>query len=186
MTQKIKCSASNCGADPVNKVETPRQLPKWRAPISAAEATTDTILHQAGVVAYRIVHGEVRVLLMTSRETGRWIIPKGNIDAGSTPCAAAEREAYEEAGVRGILNAMPLGFYTYLKRLGSGDLRAATVEVYLLRVTERLKKWPEKGQRRLSWVSTDEAIALIQEPGIAPLLRRLKEFAAALAPAEHA
>jgi 8-oxo-dGTP pyrophosphatase MutT (NUDIX family) len=149
-------------------------------------AATNTILHQAGVIAYRIVGGEVRVLLMTSRETGRWIIPKGNIAAGSTACEAAEREAYEEAGVRGVMaGSMPLGFYTYFKRLGSGELRAATVEVYLLRVTERLKKWPEKGERRLSWVSTEAAIELVEEPGIAPLLRRLAEFEESLAAARE-
>lgn len=123
---------------------------------------------------------------MTSRETGRWIIPKGNIAPGSTPCAAAEREAYEEAGVRGVVRPTPLGFYTYFKRLGSGQLRAATVEVYLLRVTERLKKWPEKGQRRLSWLSTGAAIELVEEPGIVPLLRRLAEFEESLRPREHA
>lgn len=122
---------------------------------------------------------------MTSRETGRWIIPKGNIDAGTTPCVATEREAYEEAGVRGVADATPLGFYTYFKRLSSGDLRAATVEVYLFRVTERLKKWPEKGQRRLSWVSADKAIKLVEEPGIAPLLRRLTEFEERLRSREH-
>jgi uncharacterized protein len=137
---------------------------------------TGAILHQAGVIAYRIVDGEVRVLLMTSRETGRWIIPKGNVDAGTTPCVTAEREAYEEAGLRGVADPMPLGSYTYPKRLGSGALRAAMVEVYLFRVTERLKKWPEKGQRQLSWVSTEAAIKLVEEPGIASLLRRLTEF----------
>jgi len=125
---------------------------------------TGAILHQAGAIAYRIVAGEVRVLLMTSRETGRWIIPKGNIDSGSAPCAAAEQEAYEEAGVRGVVRSTP------------------TVEVYLLRVTERLKKWPEKGERRLSWVSIDAAIGLVEEPGIAPLLQRLAEFEENLRP----
>lgn len=113
---------------------------------------------------------------MTSRETGRWILPKGNIEPGSTPCASAEREAYEEAGIRGVANPTPLGFYTYFKRLGSGELRAATVEVYLLRVTERLKKWPEKGERQLAWVSPKVAIETVGEAGIASLLQRLAEL----------
>jgi 8-oxo-dGTP pyrophosphatase MutT (NUDIX family) len=150
-------------------------------------ATTNTILHQAGVIAYRIVDNEVRVLLMTSRETGRWIIPKGNIEPGSAPSEAAEREAYEEAGVRGVVDSMPLGFYTYFKKLNSGERRAATVEVYLLRVTERLKKWPEKGERRVTWVSTGAAIELVAEAGIAPLLRRVAEFEGSLSQSrEHA
>jgi 8-oxo-dGTP pyrophosphatase MutT (NUDIX family) len=134
-------------------------------------------LHQAGVIAYRIREGKVRVLLMTSRDTGRWIIPKGNISAGATPAKAAEREAYEEAGVKGsITGSIPLGIYTYFKKLESGEARAAAVEVYLLRVKEQLKKWPEKAERKLSWVTTKEAVELIEEPGVVPLLRRLMEL----------
>jgi predicted NUDIX family NTP pyrophosphohydrolase len=60
------------------------------------------------------------VLLVTSRDTGRWMIPKGNIKAGEMPCKAAENEAYEEAGVKGtIIGSMPLGMYTYFKRRAS-------------------------------------------------------------------
>ena len=111
--------------------------------------------HQAGVIAYRIQDGKVRVLLMTSRDTGRWLIPKGNIKPGLKPRRAAEQEAYEEAGVTGtIISSNPLGIYTYSKKLPSGEARAATVEVYLLWVKERLKKWPERSERKLSWVST--------------------------------
>jgi 8-oxo-dGTP pyrophosphatase MutT (NUDIX family) len=140
-------------------------------------AATNTTLHQAGVIAYRILDGKVQLLLMTSRDTGRWIIPKGNIDAGATPAKAAEKEAYEEAGVKGtITRLLPLGTYTYLKKLEAGEVRRAAVEVYLLRVKERLKKWPEKGERKLSWVSTKEAVRLIEEPGLIPLLLRLMEF----------
>ena len=140
-------------------------------------AATNPIFHQAGVIAYRIQDGKVRVLLVTSRDTGRWIIPRGNIKPGVTPCRAAEQEAYEEAGVRGtIIGTNPLGMYTYSKKLASGEARAATVEVYLLRVEERLKKWPERSERRLSWVSIKEAVRLVEEPGVMPLLRQLMEF----------
>jgi 8-oxo-dGTP pyrophosphatase MutT (NUDIX family) len=129
------------------------------------------------VIAYRIRDGKVRVLLMTSRDTGRWIIPRGNIKPGVTPCRAAEQEAYEEAGVRGIIiGSNPLGMYTYSKKRASGEARATTVEVYLLRVEERLKKWPERSERRLSWVSIKEAVRLVEEPGVVPLLRQLMGF----------
>jgi len=121
---------------------------------------------------------------MTSRDTGRWIIPKGYVNGNSTPSKAAEKEAYEEAGLRGsITSSIPLGIYTYFKRLESGEARAATVQVYLLRVTERLKKWPEKGERKLSWVTTKQAVDLVEEPGVVPLLRRLMEFEDTLATA---
>ena len=147
---------------------------------------TGQILHQAGVIAYRILDGKVRVLLMTSRDTGRWIIPKGNVHGRSTPSKTAEKEAYEEAGVRGtITSSIPLGIYSYFKKLESGEVRAATVEVYLLRIKERLKKWPEKGERKLSWVTTKKAVGLVEEPGVVPLLRRLMEFEDTLAKSER-
>jgi 8-oxo-dGTP pyrophosphatase MutT (NUDIX family) len=102
------------------------------------------------------------------------------------PCKAAENEAYEEAGVKGtIIGSIPLGMYTYFKKLASGQTRAATVEVYLLRVKNRLKKWPERNERKLSWVSTKEAVGLVEEPGIVPLLLRLMELEDDLANPAH-
>jgi 8-oxo-dGTP pyrophosphatase MutT (NUDIX family) len=124
---------------------------------------TNTILHQAGVIAYRILDCKVQVLLMTSRDTGRWIIPKGNIDAGATPGKAAEKEAYEEArGSREPSQAYSRSAFIPISR----NWKRA----------ERLKKWPEKGERKLSWVSTKEVVRLIEEPGVVPLLLRLMEF----------
>jgi 8-oxo-dGTP pyrophosphatase MutT (NUDIX family) len=186
-TAKILRLSEDCPSAPINRSRispsassyrliSPNSIP-IKGDLSIAGVATNTILHQAGVIAYRILDGKVQVLLMTSRDTGRWIIPKGSIDAGATPAKAAEREAYEEAGVKGtITNLLPLGIYTYSKKLESGEARAATVEVYLLRVEERLKKWPEKGERKLSWVSTKEAVRLIEEPGVVSLLLRLMEF----------
>lgn len=119
----------------------------------------------------------MQVLLITSRDTGRWIIPKGNISVGVSPSRAAETEAYEEGGVKGeVEGSIPLGFYTYFKERGSGDRCPTSVEVYLLRVAKRVKKWPEKRERRLSWVSIHDAITLVEEPGVVPLLRRLSEL----------
>lgn len=145
-------------------------------------AVRNEILHQAGAIAYRIRDGRLEVLLMTSRDSGRWIIPKGNIATGVTPARAAAKEAYEEAGIKGRIDSpIPLGFYTYLKRLASGEARPATVEVYLLRAEAWLKKWPEKGERQLSWLPPAAAAGLVEEPGVVPLLRRLMEFADDLA-----
>ena len=136
-----------------------------------------TTRHQAGVIAYRVEHGEIQVLLITSRDTGRWIIPKGNIDAAVPPCKAAELEAYEEGGVKGkIEGSAPLGFYTYSKKRESQKRSPASVEVYLLRVVKQVKNWPEKRERKLSWVSIDDAIEQVDEPGIIPLLRRFAEL----------
>ncbi len=142
---------------------------------------THPILHQAGVIAYRVLNGKARVLLMTSRDTGRWIIPKGNIN-GASPWKAAEKEAYEEAGVKGtITSSIPIGIYTYFKKLETGEARGASVEVFLLEVKEQLKKWPEKGERKLAWLSIKKAIRLVEEPGLVPLLLRLMELEGILA-----
>jgi 8-oxo-dGTP pyrophosphatase MutT (NUDIX family) len=147
----------------------------------------DAVLHQAGAIAYRVRDAQLEVLLITSRGTGRWIIPKGNIDPGLTPAEAAKREAYEEAGVQGATaSTLPLGFYTYFKRTASGALCPATVEVYLLHADEQLKRWPEKRKRRLSWKSVEDAIDLVEETGVVPLLRRLAELKGGLVGSDDA
>lgn len=135
------------------------------------------MLHQAGVIAYRVEGGKVEVLLVTSRDTGRWIIPKGNIDSRHTAAEAAQLEAFEEAGVEGeIVGSIPLGFYTYFKRLKSGANRATSVEVYLMRADQQRKKFPEKRERSFAWLPIDEAVECIQEPGVVPILERVAEL----------
>ena len=136
-----------------------------------------SVTHQAGVIAYRIENGSAEVLLITSRETRRWIIPKGNIGRGKTAPEAAALEAYEEAGVHGtIASEIPLGFYTYFKRRADASTFPVSVEVYLLKVERQAKKWPEKGTRKLAWLPVAKAIRKIEEPGIVPLLRRVGEL----------
>ncbi|WP_199175697.1 NUDIX hydrolase [Telmatospirillum siberiense] len=132
---------------------------------------------QAGVIPYVIEQGEVKILLVTSRDTGRWVIPKGNIGGGRSAAEAAVKEAEEEAGVKGrISTPLPLGFFPYFKRLASGEARATTVEVYPLLVTATLETWPEKDQRRLCWVSAWEAARMVDEPGLARMMIRLVEI----------
>jgi 8-oxo-dGTP pyrophosphatase MutT (NUDIX family) len=144
-------------------------------------------LHQVGIVVFRVERGELEVLLVTSRDTGRWIIPKGNIDGGLSPAKAALREAYEEGGVRGsIVGSVPVGFYTYFKRLKSGTVVDRTVEVFLARAERQLKRWPERKERSVAWLPIHEAIERIQEPGVAPLLQRVEEVAASLIATERA
>ena len=95
---------------------------------------------------------------------------------GYNTLASRGAGTFEEAGIKGtIVSSTPLGMYTYSKKLGSGEARAATVEVFLLHVQKHVKKWPEKGERQLAWVSAKKAISLIEEPGVVPLLVRLME-----------
>jgi len=141
------------------------------------EFSTETpILRQAGTIPFRRGRDGVEVLLITSRDTGRWVIPKGNVDPGQTAAAAAVRETYEEAGVLGHVTSIPLGIYTYGKRQRSGAAVAATVEVYALEIATQLKKWPERKQRRLEWMDVTAAAGLVQEQGLSLLLLRLAEI----------
>jgi len=141
------------------------------------KARMEQVLQQAGVIPYSVINGIVRVLLVTSRDSGRWLIPKGFVDDGYSPLDAAVREAFEEAGVEGITETdTPLGFFTYFKRLKTGEDRPASVIVYLLRVEKQRKKWPEKKHRQCAWFTPEEASKLVREPGLAELLRRLENL----------
>ncbi|MBW8284149.1 MAG: NUDIX hydrolase [Rhizobium sp.] len=106
----------------------------------------------------------LEVLLVTSRDTGRWVIPKGWPMRGKKSHLVAEREAYEEAGVKGNVSREPIGYYTYHKGMNDGLKVACRVQVHALEVKELLKDFPEKGTRRLEWVSCEEAAARVQEP----------------------
>ncbi|MEJ7926959.1 DUF47 family protein [Sphingobium sp. AN641] len=114
--------------------------------------------------------GAMRILLITSRDTRRWVIPKGNRIKGLPGHRAAELEAYEEAGIHGIACPASLGRYRYDKRRRSGDAREATVEVFPLAVTGQLKQWPEQGQRELRWFPVAEAARAVQEPDLQSII----------------
>ncbi|MGR6431932.1 NUDIX hydrolase [Rhizobium sp. PAMB 3182] len=113
---------------------------------------------------------ELEVLLITSRDTGRWVIPKGWPMAGKKAHTVAEREAFEEAGVSGKASREPLGYYTYMKGLNSGLKVSCKVQVHAVEVDGMMKNYPEKGSRTLEWVSCREAATRVQEPELKKLL----------------
>lgn len=114
-------------------------------------------------------HGP-EILLVTTRTTKRWLIPKGWTMDGKADHEAAATEAYEEAGVRGIADTMPVGQYGYLKLLKSGKPRHLTVQVFAIAVDEVLDDWPEKSDRERQWASPQQALALIGEPELLPVI----------------
>lgn len=111
------------------------------------------------------------MLLVTSRESKRWVIPKGNFANTVSPHAAAAQEAEEEAGVRGAVCPTPLGTYRYRKRKGSGASLMADVEVFPLSVNEQLTDWKEKKQRERRWFSLSDAANAVEEPDLRDLIR---------------
>ncbi len=116
-------------------------------------------------------NGRPQVMLLTSRETCRWVIPKGWPMKGRQPDEVAAREAYEEAGLVGqVLGGQPLGTYHYEKGLRDRQL-LCEVHVFLFWVERQLDDWPEKGQRETRWFEPEEAMALVDEGGLAELVR---------------
>jgi 8-oxo-dGTP pyrophosphatase MutT (NUDIX family) len=115
--------------------------------------------------------GELEVLLVTSRETRRWIIPKGWPMASRHAWESAAREALEEAGVEGAVSHTPVGTYIYDKRLAGGVLVPCSVEVFALKVARQRKQWREKDQRDVRWFPIAEAIEMVQEQSLKALLR---------------
>jgi 8-oxo-dGTP pyrophosphatase MutT (NUDIX family) len=113
------------------------------------------------------------VLLITSRETKRWVIPKGWPMAHLKDFNAAKVEAYEEAGVRGRVSRKAAGRFQYQKLLKSGEVRNITVAVYLLRIGTMLAHWPEKSERRRKWFPVAEAAKLVAEQSLKELLLHL-------------
>ena len=129
---------------------------------------------QYGALPYREIRSRVEILLVTSRGTRRWIIPKGWPQRGMPPHRAAAQEAFEEAGVAGKISKKTVGSYWYEKAFEAGVAVRCKVRVYPLRVTRQLKTWPEKRQRRTQWHSPSQASRRVRE---APLRKIIRTFA---------
>jgi 8-oxo-dGTP pyrophosphatase MutT (NUDIX family) len=121
---------------------------------------------------------QVEVMLVTSRETGRWVIPKGWPVGGKAPHASAAREALEEAGVVGAIGRDPIGTYSYEKRVSKDIVIVCEVGVFPLEVKRQKKDWPEKRERKFGWFSPAEAANAVQEPALSSIILSFSSFAA--------
>jgi 8-oxo-dGTP pyrophosphatase MutT (NUDIX family) len=119
----------------------------------------------------RKTNSRTQVMLVTSRETGRWIIPKGWPKKRKAPHASAALEALEEAGVVGEVGRDPIGSYSYKKRLKSGTVVACDVHVFPLEVKRQQKSWPEKEEREFQWFSPTDAAKVVREPVLRAIIR---------------
>ncbi len=139
-------------------------------------------LQQVAALVYRREMGALQVLVITSRGTGRWIIPKGWPQVGRTLAVTALREAFEEAGVRGEVSQEPIGSYSYCKSdLPPERINQFTVAVYAVQFTSQEKNWPERDQRFCEWVSPAEAAKRVEETELKQILSGFSDsgFAAA-------
>lgn len=145
-------------------------------------STSAQITAQIAALCWRFNKGRVQVLLVTSRETRRWVLPKGWPISGLTPAAAAAREAWEEAGVEGKVCATAIGSYGYDKILPNKDALACAVAVFPLRVQFLKDNFPEQKERRRKWFSAEDASHLVAEPELAELLTRVSQAPEQLSP----
>lgn len=125
---------------------------------------------QVAALPWRETDQGLEVMLITSRDTGRWVLPKGWPEGEEEFCDAAAREAAEEAGLSGDISEREAGRYTYRKVKRSGPDLPCEVVVYPLKVEEIADRWPERKQRRRAWFSPREAAARVQEEELAALL----------------
>jgi 8-oxo-dGTP pyrophosphatase MutT (NUDIX family) len=129
---------------------------------------------QYAALPYRL-RGKSRteIMLVTSRETRRWIIPKGWPQMGKAPHVSAASEAFEEAGVVGTVGKQSVGSFEYRKRLKAGVITVCEVHVFPLKVRRQSKRWPEKEQRDVKWLPANDAAEAVKEPKLREIIRRL-------------
>lgn len=161
---------------PIKKAATPRQA---KAPSLLKQLAsvpdmlfTSSFRQQYAALCFRRIDdsGQIEVVVVTTRDSGRWVIPKGWPMKKKKPHEAAAIEAWEEAGVRGEVKKKPVGRYTYLKLLDDGDVVPCVVDVFQVEVTEISGHFKEKGERRIDWVSPDEAARRVREIELKSLL----------------
>jgi predicted phosphate transport protein (TIGR00153 family) len=145
--------------------------------IPSARLSPEDVIRQIAALPYRTTGnagtgvGSVQIMLVTSRESRRWVIPKGNQESGLAPHAAAAAEAEEEAGVCGQVCPTPLGSYRYRKKRGSGASLMIDVDVFPMVVTRELSHWKEQSQRERRWFSLGDAAAAVDEPDLRELIK---------------
>lgn len=122
---------------------------------------------QYAALCYRMREGRaLEILLISSRDTGRWVIPKGWPMKGKSAHAVAAQEAYEEAGVEGDCRRSPIGSYMYRKRLEHGLSISCKVQIHPLQVARLRKNFPEKHERKLCWFDYRAAARRVAEPSL--------------------
>ncbi len=140
------------------------------SPVATSAAGEGDARQQYAALPYRF-HDGVEILLISSRETKRWVLPKGWPMKSRKPHAAAAREAMEEAGLVGKMDKQSVGSYHYHKRLKNGATVVCRVEVFPMQVAKERKSWPEKDQRTRRWFPLHEAADAVAEPELGDVIK---------------
>ncbi|MGR3501664.1 NUDIX hydrolase [Pseudaestuariivita sp.] len=140
-------------------------------PLNLRAVHKSDIRTQFAALCYRVQQDKVQVLLITSRETKRWILPKGWPMHGKTPAECAATEAWEEAGVIGKPLERCIGIYSFHKAYDTSEDLPCIGLVYPVRVKRMVDDFPEKGQRSRKWLTRKKAAARVDSPELAAILR---------------
>jgi len=129
---------------------------------------------QYAALPYRVsTRARTEFMLITSRETRRWIIPKGWPQKGRAPHRSAASEAFEEAGVVGKVGKQSDGYFLYEKQLKNGGVALCKVRVFALQVQHQSSTWPEKKERRVQWLSARRAANAVKDPSLREIILRV-------------
>lgn len=139
-------------------------------PLSFGAARKGEVRMQLAALPWRMRGSKPQILLITSRTTRRWIVPKGWPMDGRTPSQVAAAEAWEEAGARGRASDICIGIYGYTKGMEDDPDLPVMVALYPLQVTTLASSWPESRERRRKWLSRRKAAARVDEPELAALI----------------
>lgn len=130
---------------------------------------------QVAALVWRRTGIEAEVLLVTSRVSGHWLLPKGWPIEGKSPAEGAMQEAFEEAGVWGVSANDPVGSYGYRKLLTGGAALHCVVDVFAIEAIGVMADWPEQAQRQREWFSLSQAADKVMEPDLSRFLRHCDE-----------
>ncbi|HEX4737131.1 MAG TPA: NUDIX hydrolase [Allosphingosinicella sp.] len=147
--------------------------------IAERDPATGRPLQVAALPWRRAPDGSLEVLLVTGRRSSRWIVPKGWPMRGRTPAQAAAREAYEEAGLEGDVEAREIGRFDHVKNHPLLGRLRTSVLLFPMTVTGELEAWPEKGQRGRRWFAREAAAKRVASPELARLILRFDPGTAA-------
>jgi 8-oxo-dGTP pyrophosphatase MutT (NUDIX family) len=150
--------------------EKPSKSPKKKLAKKAKKAKIAREKLQYAALPWRRNGKWLEIMLVSSRETKRWIIPKGWPMSGRSGAASAAIEALEEAGLLGVISENPVGHYFYAKRFSTGAEELCRVEVFDLRVVRQRETWLEKDQRTTQWFPAEEAMQLVSDPELGDLI----------------
>lgn len=115
------------------------------------------VRYQSGLIPFRITDNGIEILLISKTHSRKWGVPKGGVELELKLKENAAKEAYEEAGIEGVVGSR-LGIYYYTK--GSTGKRQA-VFMYPMRVRKLLDSWPEKHRRERQWFTVEQCKSVL-------------------------